>query len=229
MHSSLISIELLFVDEDDDDDDVVVIVLFPIVVDDDDDTVAVVLFTKFFDDVRISFDVQCEFNKELLFDNDDALVPFPPPPEFDAVVVFVDDANPPMLITSLSLQLPVDKRCRNSSYLSSIVNFCNKFCNIVETSLRKLQSILIHVRVIERTCCIKRSSRKSYGNVSIHSANNCTKCPANVCNFCDVSKSVIIAVVAGVVVVAAAVVAVAVVVGVVVVTKLWFIVVDLGW
>ncbi|KAI9586748.1 hypothetical protein GQX74_002595 [Glossina fuscipes] len=51
------------------------------------------------------------------------------------------------------------------------VRRCTSNCKIRDTCLPNELSIYTHLRVRMRTCCIKRSSRKSYGNVSIHSAS----------------------------------------------------------
>lgn len=67
---------------------------------------------------------------------------------------------------------------RNSSYFSSAVSRCKRFCNSVDTSCRTVDSpgpaTLTQPWVMLRTCAITRSSRKSYGNVSLHSASSCT-------------------------------------------------------
>uniref|UniRef100_A0A1B0A2E0 Uncharacterized protein n=1 Tax=Glossina pallidipes TaxID=7398 RepID=A0A1B0A2E0_GLOPL len=55
--------------------------------------------------------------------------------------------------------------------MSNTVRRCTSNCKIRDTCLPNELSIYTHLRVRMRTCCIKRSSRKSYGNVSIHSAS----------------------------------------------------------
>jgi hypothetical protein len=62
-----------------------------------------------------------------------------------------------------------------SSYFSSACNFDRRFCKICDTSVRRLGLIWIDVWVISLICDINRSSRKSYGNVSTHSASNCIR------------------------------------------------------
>ena len=65
--------------------------------------------------------------------------------------------------------------CRNSSYFSNVVSRCSRFCNKVDTSFLIPGSIVTHFWVMARTCAITRSSLKSYGKVSVHSASSCTK------------------------------------------------------
>lgn len=64
--------------------------------------------------------------------------------------------------------------CRNVSYLSKAVSRCNSVCSIADTWCRTAGSTDTHWCVISRTSVITRSSRKSYGNLSVHSANSCT-------------------------------------------------------
>lgn len=62
-----------------------------------------------------------------------------------------------------------------SSYFSSDWSFDKRFCSNCETSERRLGLIWIEICVMSRSWVIKRSSRKSYGNVSTHSASSWIK------------------------------------------------------
>lgn len=70
-----------------------------------------------------------------------------------------------------------------SSYFSSDWSFDKRFCSNCETSERRLGLIWIEICVISRSCVIRRSSRKSYGNVSTHSARSWIKYCVNLPNF----------------------------------------------
>lgn len=70
-----------------------------------------------------------------------------------------------------------------SSCLSSDCNFERRFWRSCDTSERKVGFICMEVWVISLICDINLSSRKSYGNVSTHSANNWIKYCENRLNF----------------------------------------------
>ena len=75
---------------------------------------------------------------------------------------------------SCSVVASVANLARPSSYLSKAVSLSSKFCSNAETSCLAAASTAATFCVMDLTWPITLSSRKSYGNVSVHSASSCT-------------------------------------------------------
>lgn len=75
---------------------------------------------------------------------------------------------------SCSVVASVASLARPSSYLSRAVSLSSKFCSNAETSCLAAASTAATFCVMDLTWPITLSSRKSYGNVSVHSASSCT-------------------------------------------------------
>lgn len=75
---------------------------------------------------------------------------------------------------SCSVVASVASLAKPSSYLSRAVSLSSKFCSNAETSCLAAASTAATFCVMDLTWPITLSSRKSYGNVSVHSASSCT-------------------------------------------------------
>lgn len=83
---------------------------------------------------------------------------------------------------SCSVAASVASLARPSSYLSRAVSRSSKFCSSAETSCLAAASTAATFCVMDLTWPITLSSRKSYGNVSVHSASSCTSRGTKRCN-----------------------------------------------